>query len=48
MAVFVAVKDSSHIETDKIFVADKLTIEKLLRIIMESVCAYLGKKGWTI
>ena len=27
--MFVAVKDSSHIETDSIFVADKLTIEKL-------------------
>ena len=29
MTVFVAVKDSSHIESDRIFVADKLTIERL-------------------
>ena len=29
MTVFVAVKNSSHIETDRIFVVDKLTIEKL-------------------
>ena len=29
MTVFVAMKDSSHIETDNIFVADKLTIEIL-------------------
>ena len=29
MTVFVAVKDSSHIETDRSFVEDKLAIEKL-------------------
>ena len=32
MTVFVAVKDSSHIETIRIFVEDKLAIEKLYAV----------------